>query len=88
MCVWGGLRFVTPLCMLLHIFSDVMKLGFSKPWPEAMALITGEPVMSVQPLMEYFEPLITWLEMENKKNGEILGWPDYNWMPTTSTCES
>lgn len=67
-----------------QLLGDVMKLGFSKPWPEAMALITGKPVMSVQPLMEYFEPLITWLEMENKKNGDVLGWPDYNWMPTTT----
>lgn len=78
---------LTPL-FVLSLFSDVMKLGFSKPWPEAMAMITGQPKMSVLPLMEYFQPLITWLEQENKKNGDALGWPDYSWMPTTSTCAS
>lgn len=58
-----------------------MKLGFSKPWPEAMTMITDQPNMSAQPLMEYFAPLITWLEEENKKNDEILGWPEYDWKP-------
>uniref|UniRef100_A0A8B9KXZ1 Angiotensin-converting enzyme n=1 Tax=Astyanax mexicanus TaxID=7994 RepID=A0A8B9KXZ1_ASTMX len=65
------------------LLGDVMKLGFSKPWPEAMTMITGQPQMSVQPLMEYFQPLITWLEQENAKNGDVLGWPEYSWMLTT-----
>lgn len=60
-----------------------MKLGFSKPWPEAMQMITGQSKMSAQPLMQYFDPLIKWLEEENKKNGDILGWPDYDWRPLT-----
>lgn len=58
-----------------------MKMGFSKPWPEAMTLITGQPKMSVRPLMEYFQPLIEWLDSENKKNNEVLGWPEYDWTP-------
>uniref|UniRef100_A0A8B9L1H6 Angiotensin-converting enzyme n=1 Tax=Astyanax mexicanus TaxID=7994 RepID=A0A8B9L1H6_ASTMX len=67
------------------LLGDVMKLGFSKPWPEAMTMITGQPQMSVQPLMEYFQPLITWLEQENAKNGDVLGWPEYSWMPNTDS---
>ncbi|XP_048869765.1 angiotensin-converting enzyme [Brienomyrus brachyistius] len=63
------------------LLGDVMKLGFSKPWPEAMALITGQPNMSALPLIEYFQPLISWLEEENNKNGEVRGWPDYDWRP-------
>ncbi|XP_016368729.1 angiotensin-converting enzyme [Sinocyclocheilus rhinocerous] len=63
------------------LLGDVMKMGFSKPWPEAMTLITGQPKMSVQPLMEYFQPLIEWLVEENKKNGDVLGWPEYDWTP-------
>ncbi|KAL2078213.1 hypothetical protein ACEWY4_025898 [Coilia grayii] len=61
---------------------DAMKLGFSKPWPDAMFDITGQRDMTAEPLMEYFEPLITWLEAENKKNNEVLGWPDYDWTPS------
>ncbi|XP_032430113.1 angiotensin-converting enzyme [Xiphophorus hellerii] len=64
------------------LLGDVMRLGYSKPWPEAMAMITGQSKMSVQPLMQYFQPLITWLEEENKKNNEVRGWPDYNWRPS------
>ncbi|XP_035263080.1 angiotensin-converting enzyme-like [Anguilla anguilla] len=63
------------------LLGDVMKLGFSKPWPEAMAMITGQPHMSALPLMEYFKPLSTWLKEENKRNQEELGWPDYDWEP-------
>ena len=58
-----------------------MKLGFSKPWPEAMAMITGQPRMTAGPLIEYFKPLIKWLEDENAKNKEVLGWPEYAWIP-------
>ncbi|CAL1599147.1 unnamed protein product [Knipowitschia caucasica] len=67
------------------LMGDVMKLGFSKPWPEAMAMVTGQPKMSALPLMQYFQPLITWLEAENAKNGEVLGWPDYDWRPDMAT---
>ncbi|NXI48401.1 ACE enzyme, partial [Galbula dea] len=65
------------------ILGDALKLGFSKPWPEAMKLITGQPNMSADALMSYFAPLMTWLEKENKKNGEVLGWPEYSWTPYT-----
>lgn len=59
-----------------------MKLGSSKPWPEAMAMITGQSKMSAKPLMEYFKPLIDWLQEENNKNKEVRGWPEYNWKPS------
>uniref|UniRef100_A0A8C3L470 Angiotensin-converting enzyme n=1 Tax=Chrysolophus pictus TaxID=9089 RepID=A0A8C3L470_CHRPC len=67
------------------LLGDAMKLGFSKPWPEAMQLITGQPNMSAEALMSYFEPLTTWLVKENTKNGEVLGWPEYSWTPYTVT---
>ncbi|NXO70473.1 ACE enzyme, partial [Phainopepla nitens] len=67
------------------ILGDALKLGFSKPWPEAMQLITGQSNMSAEALMSYFEPLMTWLEKENEKNGEVLGWPEYSWTPYTAT---
>ena len=66
------------------LLGDVMKLGFSKPWPEAMTMITGEPKMSAQPLMQYFKPLIDWLEEENNKNNDIRGWPEYAWKPSST----
>ncbi|XP_038018778.1 angiotensin-converting enzyme [Motacilla alba alba] len=70
------------------ILGDALKLGFSKPWPEAMQLITGQPNMSAEALMSYFEPLMTWLEKENQKNREVLGWPEYSWTPYTAQDDS
>uniref|UniRef100_A0A4W3HQC2 Angiotensin-converting enzyme n=1 Tax=Callorhinchus milii TaxID=7868 RepID=A0A4W3HQC2_CALMI len=63
------------------LIADVMKLGSSKPWSEAMKLITGKPDMSAEPLLKYFKPLTDWLIEKNIKNGETLGWPEYNWTP-------
>uniref|UniRef100_A0A8D3AI04 Angiotensin-converting enzyme n=1 Tax=Scophthalmus maximus TaxID=52904 RepID=A0A8D3AI04_SCOMX len=69
------------------LLGDVMKLGSSKPWPEAMTMITGQPKMSAQPLMQYFQPLIQWLEAENNKNNDIRGWPEYAWKPSSMSLE-
>ncbi|XP_019379146.1 PREDICTED: angiotensin-converting enzyme isoform X3 [Gavialis gangeticus] len=70
------------------LLGNALKLGFSKPWPEAMQLITGQPNMSADALMMYFEPLMTWLVDANKKNGDILGWSDYDWTPYTARTDS
>lgn len=78
---WSRLRFrfsvVSP--------RETMKLGYSKPWPEAMKLITGQPNMSASAMMNYFKPLTEWLITENRRHGETLGWPQYNWTPNTGT---
>ncbi|KAM9837051.1 angiotensin-converting enzyme [Aulostomus maculatus] len=70
------------------LLGDVMKLGFSKPWPEAMTMITGQPKMSAKPLMQYFQPLIEWLEKENSKNNDVRGWPEYDWKPSSGTVQT
>ncbi|XP_029068878.1 angiotensin-converting enzyme isoform X5 [Monodon monoceros] len=67
--------------------ADAMKLGFSRPWPEAMRLITGQPNMSAAAMMTYFKPLLDWLVTENTRHGEKLGWPQYNWMPNSARSE-
>uniref|UniRef100_A0A8D0GV64 Angiotensin-converting enzyme n=1 Tax=Sphenodon punctatus TaxID=8508 RepID=A0A8D0GV64_SPHPU len=63
------------------LLGNAMKLGYSKPWPEAMQLITEQSNMSANALMAYFQPLTNWLITENMKNEEILGWPEYTWTP-------
>ncbi|XP_023049783.1 angiotensin-converting enzyme isoform X3 [Piliocolobus tephrosceles] len=76
-----------------HIPSSVpyirtaMKLGFSRPWPEAMQLITGQPNMSASAILSYFKPLLDWLRTENELHGEKLGWPQYNWTPNSARSE-
>ncbi|XP_044303199.1 angiotensin-converting enzyme isoform X2 [Varanus komodoensis] len=64
-----------------RILGNALKLGYSKPWPEVMQLITGQPNMSAEALLTYFEPLKNWLVNKNKENNETLGWPEYTWMP-------
>lgn len=51
-----------------------MSMGSSKPWPDAMETLTGQREMSVLPLLNYFRPLHEWLEKENARNGDTIGW--------------
>ncbi|EFX65684.1 hypothetical protein DAPPUDRAFT_65345 [Daphnia pulex] len=55
---------------LVKMFS----MGSSKPWPDAMETLTGQREMSAQPLLNYFRPLEEWLEKQNARNGEMIGW--------------
>lgn len=44
-----------------------MSLGYSKPWPDVLEILTGERKLSGKALLEYFQPLMKFLEQENKK---------------------
>ena len=50
----------------------MLELGSSKPWPVALEAVTGQRQMDAQPMIEYFEPLLKWLEEQNK--GRTCGW--------------
>ena len=49
----------------------MLSLGASKPWPEAMQAISGESRADASAMLEYFAPLKTWLETQNK--GQTCG---------------
>lgn len=51
-----------------------MSLGFSKSWPDALQNMTGSPVMSAESLIKYFLPLYDFLEQENARTNECVGW--------------
>jgi len=53
----------------------MLRLGSSKPWQDAMELITGQRNMSAKSLLRYFEPLTDWLKEQNK-GGDDIGWGD------------
>ncbi|KAJ7377734.1 hypothetical protein OS493_026870 [Desmophyllum pertusum] len=40
---------------------EMLKLGKSKPWPEALEKLNNQRTMDVGPLKEYFWPLYLWL---------------------------
>lgn len=52
----------------------MLSLGQSKPWPDAMKVLTGQRKMDASALLEYFKPLQDWLEKTNKKNNIHIGW--------------
>jgi peptidyl-dipeptidase A len=51
---------------------EMLKLGQSKPWPEALAVLSGENKADASAMVEYFGPLRQWLKDQNK--GEQCGW--------------
>lgn len=55
-----------------NLISKMMKMGASRPWPEAMKTITGISRMDAGPFLRYFEPLYQWLKETNKN--ETIGW--------------
>jgi len=50
----------------------MLKLGASKPWPDALAAISGERSMDASAILDYFAPLSAWLDEQNK--GQRCGW--------------
>ena len=50
----------------------MLEMGASKPWPDALQAFTGSREMSGAAMAEYFAPLKTWLDEQNK--GQPQGW--------------
>jgi peptidyl-dipeptidase A len=54
--------------------NEMLALGASKPWQEALETLTGEKQMDATAIADYFAPLKVWLDDQNKKNGYAVGW--------------
>ncbi len=53
-------------------FNKMLAMGQSKPWPDALEVLTGERQTDAGALLEYFAPLKQWLDEQNK--GKKVGW--------------
>ena len=53
-------------------FNKMLEMGQSKPWPDALEVLTGERQIDGGALLEYFAPLRKWLDEQNK--GQKVGW--------------
>ena len=53
-------------------FNAMMELGSSKPWPDALEAFTGTRDMDGSAILEYFAPVMTYLQEENKDR--TCGW--------------
>lgn len=67
---------------IVEFYREMLSLGSSKPWPDAMEVLTGERKMNADAILEYFKPLHDWLVEENKFLGAHVGWT-----ATDSKCE-
>ncbi|XP_045711877.1 angiotensin-converting enzyme 2 [Phyllostomus hastatus] len=57
---------------------EMLKLGKSEPWTRALETFVGKKQMDVKPLLNYFEPLFTWLKDQNRNS--FVGWHSV-WSP-------
>ena len=53
-------------------FNAMLKLGASKPWPDALQTFTGQRQIDASAINEYFAPLSVWLKTQNKD--QQCGW--------------
>jgi len=54
--------------------NQMLSMGQSKPWQEALEALTGQKQMDATALADYFAPLKTWLDEQNKAKGYPVGW--------------
>ncbi len=45
--------------------AKMLEMGTSRPWPEAVAALSGESRMDATAILDYFAPLKTWLDAQN-----------------------
>jgi peptidyl-dipeptidase A len=53
-------------------FADMLSLGASEPWQDALEKLTGTRQIDASAITEYFQPLMEWLNTQNK--GQQCGW--------------
>jgi peptidyl-dipeptidase A len=53
-------------------FAEMLALGASRPWPDALEKLTGSRQLDASAIIDYFQPLKGWLEEQNK--GQRCGW--------------
>jgi peptidyl-dipeptidase A len=51
---------------------QMLSLGRSRPWPDALQAITGQRQMDATAIIDYFAPLKQWLDEQNQ--GQAVGW--------------
>lgn len=54
--------------------NQMLSMGQSKRWQEALEVIAGQKEMDATALADYFAPLKAWLDEQNKANRYPVGW--------------
>jgi peptidyl-dipeptidase A len=50
----------------------MLAMGESRPWPDALEVMTGQRQMDATAMLDYFAPLKKWLDEQNA--GHKVGW--------------
>jgi peptidyl-dipeptidase A len=53
-------------------FEQMLAMGRSRPWPDALEAFTGTRTMDGSAMVAYFEPLMAWLQEQN--SARTCGW--------------
>ncbi|HEX7551391.1 MAG TPA: M2 family metallopeptidase, partial [Candidatus Methylomirabilis sp.] len=56
------------------LLNEMLEMGQSKPWPDALEKVTGKRTMDASAVLDYFAPLKKCLDEENKKETTPIGW--------------
>ena len=51
---------------------QMLEMGMSQPWPDALEALTGQREMDATAILDYFAPLLAWLDEQNE--GRTCGW--------------
>ena len=46
--------------------NQMMEMGQSQPWPDALEAVTGQREMDATAILDYFAPLKKWLDEQNR----------------------
>lgn len=52
--------------------AKMLEMGVSRPWPEALKVVTGQDRLDATAILDYFAPLKSWLDEQNR--GRKCGW--------------
>jgi len=52
--------------------NEMLAMGCSKPWPDALEALTGQRQMDATAILDYFAPLKKWLDEQNRS--QPIGW--------------
>ena len=52
----------------------MLRTGASQPWQVTLKEMTGDDHLDATPVLEYFQPLYSWLKQQNALNGSKPGW--------------
>ncbi len=55
-----------------RLFRKMLAMGASQPWQDAFERLTGTRQMDASAIIDYFQPLVGWLEEQNR--GRKCGW--------------